>query len=235
MISVSLIDRCLLKKDHDRLLRELARNGLVMPLGLQARLSQAPIAVTALGLRRLTELTYGPTPQALRFTQQLLDAQRADGHFNPQAPPHLVQDAPGVSPLATAAAIAALHRVAQDLPDTNQRRELENACRLAVEALAESQCDDGLFAEPADQTHEDRLLTSAFIMYLLTTDARFQELVDRTALATHFARPSPQTHPETLQLWAMAQLTDAPIGGRTCYAWTYSQTETAAMSLPLAG
>ncbi|MEM6552952.1 MAG: hypothetical protein AAF750_12620 [Planctomycetota bacterium] len=208
MISVSLIDRCLIKNDHDRLLRELARNGLVIPLPLRVRLASAPTAAKALGLRRLSELTYSPTPQARRLAQQLLDAQHPLGSFLPDPKDRSTPAQP--CPLTTATVLAALQRVAQDLRDDSMQQPLQQARRLGTQALARMQHADGLFTEPTDRTIEDRQLTSAFIAYLLATDALFRESIDFWSLAKHFDGSTSGMAPETAQLWAMAQLSETP-------------------------
>ncbi|MEM6392161.1 MAG: hypothetical protein AAF797_05270 [Planctomycetota bacterium] len=211
MISVSLIDRCLIKNDHDRLLRELNSNGLVMPRPLRVSLAQAPTAVRALGLRRLSELTYGSTPQTRRLTQHLLNTQHPLGHFLPQSTDaHYTTQA---CPLTTATVLSALQRVAQDLPHNDIPSGLEDARQRGMQALAQMQQTDGLFAPPApptDPSPEHRQLTSAFIAYLLATDLLFRETIDFWSLAQHFDRPDSPVTPETTQLWAMAQLTESP-------------------------
>lgn len=235
MISVSLIDRCLLKNDHDRLLRELTRNGLVMPLPLRVRLADAPTAVRALGLRRLAELTYRTTPQTRRLAQQLLSAQHPDGHFSPD--PHDPSRTTPPCPLTTAVVLAALQRVTQDLSDPEFSQAFEAARQRGAQALARMQRADGLFAAPADHTHEDRLLTSAFIAYLLAADASFRDGIDRWALAEPFDRPHPNTHiePETAQLWEMAQLSEPPFVLTRPGQHTPTRSAHQPAPLPLAG
>ncbi len=61
MLSLHTIERALETADHDRLVREVAANGLSLPLPLRVRLSSSEAAAVALGLRRVAELTYGPT------------------------------------------------------------------------------------------------------------------------------------------------------------------------------
>lgn len=212
MISVSLIDRCLLKNDHDRLLRELVRNGLVMPPRLQKQLAQTPTACRALGLRRLTELTYRPTPQSIRIARQLLDSQRIDGHFH--ADPSQVHASSlhtTPCPLTTAVVLAGLHRIDRDLLDPSDATALLQACALATDAIGHAQQRDGLFAAPGDWCHEHRLMTAAFIAYLLADDAGFRDGIDYGALARAFDTPAARLHRDTAQLWTMAQLTDAPL------------------------
>ena len=57
MLSVSLLERTLESGDYDRLLRDLAKNGQPLPLGLRVALCQSETASVALALRRLVELT----------------------------------------------------------------------------------------------------------------------------------------------------------------------------------
>lgn len=161
MLSIHTIDRCLDTNDYDRLLRDLDRNGLVMPLPLRVQLAESPVGAKGLGLRRLIELTYGPTALSRQLIDSLIRAQSPMGAALDAA------DRP--SCLLTAALAAGLGRVLRD----HQGRygeylgEVHTAYSRALACLANMQDGDGLFAGPQDRDKQDRLLTSAFIAYLL--------------------------------------------------------------------
>jgi len=93
MLSTNLIERAFVSRDHDRLLRDLAANGMVMPLPLRVKLGAGAVAPVALALRRLAELTYGPTPLRRAMLRRLLEAQRPDGAFDTDAFPIRRDDA----------------------------------------------------------------------------------------------------------------------------------------------
>ena len=210
MLSLNLIDRTLEQREYDRLLRELARNGLIMPLPLRIRLGQGPVAAVALGLRRVVELTYGPTPLARRLVAELLERQRPDGTF--------ADDSDQPCPLATAAAVAALARLLQDQPAAADQYPLQPALSAAYTALATLQQSDALFACPADRTDDDRLLTSAFVLYLLAADTGFRGLSRFAELASRFEQAEDQLDAAVGDLWAMAHAAAAiePHPARPC-------------------
>lgn len=167
MLSIHAIDRCLDTKDYDRLLRDLDRNGLVMPLPLRVQLAESPVGAKGLGLRRLIELTYGPTALSRQLIASLIRAQSPTGAALDAA------DRP--SCLLTAALAAGLGRVLRD----HQGRygellgDVHAAYGRALACLATMQDEDGLFAGPQDRDKQDRLLTSAFIAYLLLDSPDF--------------------------------------------------------------
>ncbi|MFN3169060.1 MAG: hypothetical protein ACE37H_18590, partial [Phycisphaeraceae bacterium] len=106
MLSISAIDRALDSRDYDRLLRDLSRNGLIMPLPLRVQLAESAAGARGLGLRRLVELTYGPTALTRQLVADLLRAQLPTG---------AVADAAGrASCLLTAAFAAGLGRALRD-------------------------------------------------------------------------------------------------------------------------
>lgn len=98
MLSIHTIERNFQQQRFEGLLEAVLANGLRLPLPLHIRLSQSPAAGVAMGLRRLVELTYGPTALSRRMTQWLLERQLDDGSFD-------------ADPLATAVVAAALSRV----------------------------------------------------------------------------------------------------------------------------
>lgn len=176
MLTTTQIDRQLRSPDHGKLLQMLIDNGLPLPLPLRARLTQSPVPVLALALRRVTELTYGPTPLRTKLTRQLLQHQHPAGHF-PSAlgDGWSAADAPAADPLATAAAVAALEALLRDQPYPDAT--LEAARDRALAALAGLQADDGLFHHPDDRRLEDRALAAAFVLYLVGNAPAFRAAV----------------------------------------------------------
>lgn len=110
MLSISRIERQFEAREHQRLLRSVLNNGLPLPLPLSRRLEQSAAASVAIALRRVIELTHGPTPLSQAMLASLLNGQRPDGAFGP-----MPDDGPP-DPLATAAAAAALAMALRDLP-----------------------------------------------------------------------------------------------------------------------
>ncbi|MEM6853471.1 MAG: hypothetical protein AAF593_03590, partial [Planctomycetota bacterium] len=159
MLSVSLIERTLETRDYDRLLRDLSDNGLALPLSIRLRFGQAPTAPLALALRRLVELTYGPTTLSRRLVDRLIQDQNPDGSFSsdqdPSAPGN--DETPGGpgngdrDPLTTAVVLAGLGRVAADHPAA-VGDELQTSLDRGYAALAELQDCDGLFSAPSDRS-----------------------------------------------------------------------------------
>lgn len=198
MLSVSLIQRTLETRDYDRLLRDLADNGMALPLSLRLRFGQSPTAPLALALRRLVELTYGPTALSRQLVDRLLRDQRPDGTF-PGDHEH-DRDA-----LATATALAGLGRVAADHPAT-VGDELRAGLDHGYAALAELQDCDGLFSAPADRSLADRALTTAFIVSLLGPDPRFRAAVRLSELHQWFESQDGRLDRHTQHLWDLASI-----------------------------
>ena len=198
MLSVSLIERTLETADHDRLLRDLADNGLVLPLPIRIALAQSDAAVLALALRRLVELTYGPTDLSRRLIDRLLHAQRPDGAFAGESDHQ-------ADPLVSAVVLAALSKAAADHPAV-----ASPALKLALEhgyaALAQLQDCDGLFCAPADRTLADRARTTAFIFHLLTPVPGFRVAVRLLDVRDWFERRDGQLERATQQLWNLARI-----------------------------
>ncbi|MEM9110107.1 MAG: hypothetical protein AAGC72_08785 [Planctomycetota bacterium] len=200
MLSINTIDRALESRDYDRLLRDLAKNGLVMPLPLRVQLAESSAGARGLGLRRLVELTFGPTALSKQLSESLLRLQSPEG---------AILDAAGrPSCLLTAAFAAGLGRVLRDHGDRlgDRLAEIQSSCDRSLGRLAAMQREDALFAGPEDRDEQDRLLTSAFIGYLLVDAPGFaavcrghellSALEDRLEIAT----------PDTTQLINMARL-----------------------------
>jgi hypothetical protein len=198
MLSLNVIERQFHAGRFDALLQALAANGLPLPLPLRIRLSDSPVPALALALRRVIELTYGPTPLSRRMLQALLQAQQPDGSFD-------------ADPLATACAAAALGRVLADQRGTADTEVVE-ARHRALASLAQHQQPDGLFAGPSDRTTQDRAMTSAFILSLLAGDAEFRAAVRLADLLDWFEEHSRRLDRDTEQLWQLARLDAAADG-----------------------
>ncbi|MEM6331919.1 MAG: hypothetical protein AAF823_01105 [Planctomycetota bacterium] len=98
----------------DRVIDAVVRGGLPLSLTLRVRLAASPSACRGLLLRRLTDISFGPTRLSRSLTKRLLDDQASDGGWEGD-------------PLATACVVAALARVtaehrADDAPQRALRR-----------------------------------------------------------------------------------------------------------------
>lgn len=209
MLSVSLIERALDTRDYDRLLRDLADNGLPLPLTLRLSLGQNPTAPLALALRRLVELTYGPTDLSRRLVDRLLADQRPDGTFPSETEIDKAavseEGTSGGDALVTAVALAALGRVAADHPAV-AGPEVRSALERGYAALAELQDCDGLYSAPADRSLADRALTTAFIVSLLGTDPAFRGAVRLYPIRRWFERRDGRLDRATQRLWDLADV-----------------------------
>lgn len=201
MLSVTQIQKLFNSRDHARMLTSLADNGTALPLPLQARLTQ-PAATAGLGLRRLTELSYGPTALSRDMTDALLDTQLPDGSFTGPV---------GHDPLTTAAAaagLAAVLREQRSLPGAATDPRVAQALDHALAALAGMQDAQGLFLHSDDRTKQDRALTSAFVLFLLARLPGFRETCRFADLMTWFDERADRLDEETAQLYHMASLDD---------------------------
>jgi hypothetical protein len=192
MLSVNLIQRHYQAGRLDQLLDALSAGGLDLPLPLRIRLSQHPACALALGLRRLIELTYGPTELSRAMIVDLLALQDPDGSF-------------GSDPLATACAVAALARLEAEHHHLGNL-EVGTAGQRALAALAAMQADDGLMAYPADRSWQQRALVNAFILFLLAHDAPFRAAVRLAEMMDWFEQYQDQLEPGTESYWLMARL-----------------------------
>jgi hypothetical protein len=206
MLSVYQIQRYFHARHFDPLLRGVVPIGLELPLPLQIRLSGQPGAVLALSLRRVLELTYGPTALSRELTAALLNLQNADGSFGDADG----RDQPAGDPLATAAAVAALTALGREHAST-PNPEAAVARERAIVALAHHQADEGLFHCPADRTDEDRALTSAFILTLLGGDDDFRHAVRYADLLNWFDDHAQHLDGSACLLWRLAQVDAAPV------------------------
>lgn len=201
MLSIHAIDRRLQSKNYDRLLSDLGRNGLVMPLPLRVQLAESAAGARGLGLRRLIEMTYGPTAMTRDLVRRLITAQSPTG---------AVLDAAGrPSCLLTAAFAAGLGRALRDHGDRlgELQAPIASAYGHALSTLAQLQRPDGLFATPQDRTPTDLRLTSAFIAYLLLDAPGFAESCRGYELLSTLEDQLEDATPETEQLINMARLT----------------------------
>ncbi|MEX0774498.1 MAG: hypothetical protein WD042_02165 [Phycisphaeraceae bacterium] len=227
MLSQHRIERDFSLGRFDSLLHALVQHqGLDLPPSLVIRLSSSPTGAIALGLRRLTELTYGPTALGRAMTDRLLAEQDTHGSF-------------AHDPLATACAIAAMNRLLRDhmvppanQPAVRQARERAIAALAQMQAHADALCPafltsedpaseageypsrdetadlhDPLFAHPDDRTWQDRAATAAFALYLLADDHDFRAAIRFADLLDWFEAHQDDLDPTTHQLWEMALLT----------------------------
>ena len=184
MLSLRLIARLYQAGEHARLLRAVVENGLELPGELCQRLACEPAAVVGLTLRRVVELTYGPTVLTETMTRDLLARQQADGSFG--------------SAVATAAAGAALGRLGQG-------PGVATAHRQAVAALAAMQEADGLW--PGDGAERElRPMAAAAVLLLLAEAPAFHEAVDQPALRRWFAEHWHELDEATRRLYRRAQV-----------------------------
>ena len=200
MISIALIERSLDQQDHDRLLRDLAGNGLTLPLPLRMQLCDSSTAVRGLALRRLVELTYGPTARSRELTLQLIQAVHG---FADEADPTAADPASLPDVLTLAAALAALAQVESDQPAAIDEH-LTRALELGLRRLAGQQDCDGLFTGPRDRSLGDRALTTAFILSLVGSCPRFTQQLRLPELYGWFDQRDGRLDRHTQQLWDLA-------------------------------
>ncbi|MEM9420088.1 MAG: hypothetical protein AAGA25_13695 [Planctomycetota bacterium] len=203
MLSVSLIERTLEARDYDRLLRDLADNGMEIPLSLRLRLCQCPAAPVALALRRLVELTYGPTRLSRELVERLLLSQSPEGGFAADC-------GHDRDPLVAAAVLAGLGRVAADHVSA-ANDDLFDSLDRGYAALAELQDCDGLFSSPSDRSLADRAMTSAFILSLLGSEPRFRDAVRLSELFRWFEAQEGRLDRHTQHLWDLASITSSHV------------------------
>ncbi|MEM1355946.1 MAG: hypothetical protein AAGC44_09570 [Planctomycetota bacterium] len=207
MLSIQTIDRTLEAGDHDRLLRDLGRNGLVLPLPLRSQLAQNRAGAVALGLRRIIELTYRPTFLTRQLLGELLSDQAPDGSWLD------AEDQP--SAVITAAAVAALGRCLRDHQGLHNEQSLaiQGAYKQGLSALSLLQRSDASFAGSWDRTREDRLLTTSFIAYLLVDDPDFASSCrghELLSLLENELDRAERTTAELIEMARLARLVPAP-------------------------
>lgn len=194
MLSVNHIQKHFETGRLEALMDAVADNGLELPLPLRIRLTQVPATSVAMGLRRLVELTYGPTTLSRSMTRYLLEAQEADGSF-------------AHDPLATAAAVSALTKLQFEHRNAGEP-EVALARERGLAALAAMQAEDGLFngAHGADRTEQDRALGAAFVLFLLAGDDEFRRTVRFADALTWFESRADSLDEDTNRLWRVARL-----------------------------
>lgn len=196
MLSIHHIERYYRQGHFELLLRGVSPHAIELPLPLIVRLSQQPAAVIALALRRVTELSYGPTRLSRVLTADLLRRQSPDGSFDGD-------------PLSTAAAADALSRVLTEHGSQADAERLTAAREAALSSLGVMQNQAGLLAGPADRTEQDAALSSAFILSLLAGDPGFRAAVRYHDLLDYFADHDARLSDAIAELWRFAQA-DAP-------------------------
>jgi len=202
MLSLHTIERAHETADHDRLVREVAANGLSLPLPLRVRLASSEAAAVALGLRRVAELTYGPTALSRAMIARLLELQRADGGFgaepgdDPRSP---------VDVLATGCVAAALCRVLSEHRLYAGDPLLTDARDRALGALASTQAGDGLFIDAQDRDFADRVLVAAFLLTLLGDEPAFRAAVRWADLMTWFDEHADRLPASARRFWELAR------------------------------
>lgn len=196
MLNLHRIEKQFNAGEHERLLRGVLDNGLRLPLPLRVRLSQGRATAIALSLRRVVELTYGPTSLSRGMIAALLAEQTDSGAF-------LADDRP--DPLATAAAVAALALVRRDHAAAAVP-EIDSAYDRALAALSNLQDSDGLFRAADDRSDVDRARTAAFILWLLAAEPAFCQSVRLADLRNCFEIRLSRLEPATAELYHLACL-----------------------------
>ncbi|MEM8783354.1 MAG: hypothetical protein AAGE65_10940 [Planctomycetota bacterium] len=170
MLSLHRIRRHIDDAQPQRLWSDLAQSGLTWPLPLRVRLESSPAAAWALALRRVCELTHGPTPLADQLTDHLLHCQQPHGAW--------CDETGRDDALLTALAAAALRRrrLQPGMPSdrTETLRHAHAAALAALTALQHPQ--DGLFGDPHAAASVTvgrtpvRAAETCFLLFLLAED-----------------------------------------------------------------
>ena len=194
MLSINLIAKIAKAARFDQLIEELSAVGPAFSLALRIRLANAPAAAVALGLRRVLELTAGPTAAAHALLLQLLAMQLPDGSFDRD-------------PIATAAAATAIETaIAQKAVSPADHAALRDARCHALAALAGMQDAAGLLHGPLDRTGDDRALTTAFTLWLSTGDEGVRSAVRLADLLTWLESNQHRLDDATDRFWQLAQV-----------------------------
>lgn len=215
MLSEPTIRRCFEQRDHERMLKAVAANGTPMPLPLRARLGSDSAAGIALGLRRLVELTYGPTALSRKMTHTLLTLQRDDGGWGDGG---VACDGRGLfnptraDPLVTACVLAALSRVDSQQPAARDP-QLTKAIERGLRALSDLQRDDALFDAGDDRDEDARLLTAAFVLFLLAGHPGFRGAIRFADLMNRLDDKGDRLDRAAEELLVIARLEDRPLPG----------------------
>lgn len=201
MLSVHLIERYWRRGQFDQLLAGLSQNGLRLTEQLVVLLARSRAGAVALGLKRVVELSYGPTALSREMADQMASEQAADGSFSGD-------------PLATGMAAAALGAVmgeqtSGDLWAGGASPHLSVAHERAVEALGAMQAADGLFVGGDHCASEERALVAACICWQLAGDVTFRQAVRFDNLTGWFEAHEDRLDDAAGRLWRMAQLEPA--------------------------
>jgi hypothetical protein len=172
MLSLHLIERHYRQQRLEQLFDELLGEARAAGLPLKLRLLQSPATLVSLALRRLAELTFGPSDLSREMLDLLLAAQESDGSFDHD-------------PLATAAAAAAFAAMDQQW-HAHLSQTAAAARERAVAALADMQADDSLFHHSADRATAQRQLVAAAILWLLAGDPLAAAVIRHSDLCTYF-------------------------------------------------
>ena len=156
MLSPATIVRLINAERYGQLLEAFGANGQYLPPTLHAHLLHSPAAMVALALRRVVELSRGPSHAREQLTQMLLASQLEDGSFD-------------ADPLATAYAVSALGSLIHNGQGVDP--QVEDAHDRAVEAMKGLQAQDGLFMD-VQHISADRQTESACILHLLARDTQ---------------------------------------------------------------
>lgn len=204
MLTLHVIDRHFWAHRYDALLEAIVLNGLEIPLPVRARLSQTPASAVALALRRVLDLTYGPTTLSREMVRFLLDQQAEDGSFN-------------ADPLATATVVAALVRWTQETGSTSAAIDgttgsgvVGAAQQRAMDWLATHQDEDGLFRHADDRTQDDRAATAAYVLSILADDEAFRSAVRWADLLNWFEARFDELDESTHRLLSLARTGHLP-------------------------
>lgn len=207
MLSLHRLARLVDTPDPTRLWAELDGHGLTWPLPLRVALADAPAAAWALALRRVCELTHGPTPLTRQLTARLLELQQTHGTWTRVPDPD--RDPVGEDDvLTTALAVAALHRRLRE-PGADRREDhaqLQLAHDAGLAALAALQDPaDGLFAS-AGRPFEHRVAEGCFVLFLLAEDPAFAGHIRLLPLRDAVEQRSDRFDPTLREVFAMAEL-----------------------------
>jgi len=172
MLTARSIHRYFRQSRFQALLEALAANDApICPDAVRRRLKRTAAGPTALGLRRLLELSRGPSAEANEMAKALLERQGPEGAVEHDL-------------LVTAAATAAWGAMLNDgwRGHPGSGGKMEAAQRLALKWLATRQQDEGLFDPglPSDETDAGQRhipALTAWIFMLLGDDPAFRKTI----------------------------------------------------------
>ncbi|MEQ9461744.1 MAG: hypothetical protein RIG82_12410 [Phycisphaeraceae bacterium] len=193
MLSLPQIQRHVLSSDTDQLLGDLARNGTLLPLPIRLQLSHSIEAGLGLALRRVAELTHGPTQLSRTIMERLLMSQ---------------QTLEGQEIVVLVAQMAGLARaLSLGVVDADLETPVLQRLRELSFTLASLQASDGLLGTTTDCREADRVRSSAFAVYLLAPVRDEVSLVGIAALLTALEERRPLDDPGSEELVEVALAT----------------------------